>query len=45
VARLPFRELELHGFPGRRRTVSFGWRYGFARGTNQIVSVPAFAAA
>ena len=24
---LPFREFEFHGFTGKRRTVSFGWRY------------------
>jgi hypothetical protein len=28
-ARLPFREFEFRGFPGKRRTVSFGWRYDF----------------
>ena len=26
---LPFREFEFHGFLGKRRTVSFGWRYDF----------------
>src|SRR5262245_58147452 len=25
---LPFREFEFRGFLGKRRTVSFGWRYG-----------------
>jgi alkylated DNA repair dioxygenase AlkB len=29
VERLPFREFEFHGFVGKRRTVSFGWRYDF----------------
>ena len=24
---LPFKEFEFHGFTGKRRTVSFGWRY------------------
>ena len=27
--RLPFREFEFRGFLGKRRTVSFGWRYNF----------------
>ena len=27
--RLPFREFEFRGFLGKRRTVSFGWRYDF----------------
>jgi hypothetical protein len=26
VERLPFREFEFHGFTGKRKTVSFGWR-------------------
>ena len=26
---LPFKEFEFHGFTGKRRTVSFGWRYEF----------------
>ncbi len=29
---LPFKEFEFHGFLGRRRTVSFGWRYDFNGG-------------
>ena len=29
---LPFREFEFHGFTGKRRTVSFGWRYDFNGG-------------
>ena len=28
---LPFREFEFHGYTGRRRTVSYGWRYDFAQ--------------
>ena len=27
---LPFRPFEFHGFQGRRRIMSFGWRYDFA---------------
>jgi|SRR3954454_9249897 alkylated DNA repair dioxygenase AlkB len=26
---LPFRDFEFHGFTGKRRVVSFGWRYDF----------------
>jgi alkylated DNA repair dioxygenase AlkB len=29
---LPFQPFEFHGFLGRRRVVSFGWRYDFAGG-------------
>jgi alkylated DNA repair dioxygenase AlkB len=29
LARLPFRAFEFRGFEGRRRVVSFGWRYDF----------------
>ena len=28
---LPLREFEFHGFTARRRTISFGWHYDFAR--------------
>jgi len=27
---LPFREFEFHGYLGKRRVVSFGWRYDFS---------------
>src|SRR5688500_13883663 len=27
---LPFKEFQFHGFTGKRRTVSFGWKYSFA---------------
>ena len=30
IARLPFRAFEFHGFEGKRRVVSFGWRYDFS---------------
>lgn len=30
VQELPFREVEFHGYTGRRRVVSFGWRYDFS---------------
>jgi alkylated DNA repair dioxygenase AlkB len=29
IRALPFREFEFHGFTGKRRVVSFGWRYDF----------------
>jgi len=29
LERLPFKEFEFHGFSGKRRVVSFGWRYDF----------------
>jgi alkylated DNA repair dioxygenase AlkB len=28
---LPFKEFEFHGFLGKRRVVSFGWRYDFSQ--------------
>jgi hypothetical protein len=27
---LPFREFEFHGFHGKRRVISFGWRYDYS---------------
>jgi alkylated DNA repair dioxygenase AlkB len=30
VRTLPFREFEFHGYTGKRRVVSFGWRYDFS---------------
>jgi alkylated DNA repair dioxygenase AlkB len=30
--KLPLREFEFHGYTGKRRVVSFGWRYDFAGG-------------
>ena len=32
IARLPFKAFEFHGFAGKRRVVSFGWRYDFSDG-------------
>jgi alkylated DNA repair dioxygenase AlkB len=31
LAGLPFEPFQFHGFEGRRRVVSFGWRYDFSR--------------
>jgi alkylated DNA repair dioxygenase AlkB len=33
IAPLPFREFQFHGFEGKRRVVSFGWRYDFEEHT------------
>ncbi|HEX7955852.1 MAG TPA: alpha-ketoglutarate-dependent dioxygenase AlkB [Pyrinomonadaceae bacterium] len=30
VRGLPFREFEFHGYTGKRRVVSFGWKYDFS---------------
>jgi len=29
IEKLPFKDFEFHGFTGKRRVVSFGWRYDF----------------
>ena len=29
VSKLPFQEFDFHGFKGKRRVVSFGWRYDY----------------
>ncbi|GLC24938.1 alpha-ketoglutarate-dependent dioxygenase AlkB [Roseisolibacter agri] len=43
VETLPFREFEFHGYVGKRRTVSFGWRYDFAARTlDRADDIPAF---
>jgi len=31
ITSLPFKEFQFHGFEGKRRVVSFGWRYDFSR--------------
>jgi alkylated DNA repair dioxygenase AlkB len=31
IAELPFQEFEFQGFKGKRRVVSFGWRYDFSQ--------------
>jgi alkylated DNA repair dioxygenase AlkB len=41
--RLPFREFEYRGFLGKRRTVSFGWRYDFnMRELQETEHIPTF---
>ena len=43
VRELPFREFEFHGYTGRRRVVSFGWRYDFgARELRAADEMPEF---
>ena len=43
IAGLPFKEFEFQGFRGKRRIVSFGWRYDFNRGQlQQTEDIPAF---
>jgi alkylated DNA repair dioxygenase AlkB len=42
-ADLPFRNFEFHGYFGKRRTVSFGWRYDFTgRGLEEASEIPGF---
>jgi alkylated DNA repair dioxygenase AlkB len=43
VRSLPFREFEFHGYTGRRRVVSFGWRYDFsARHLQKADDIPEY---
>jgi alkylated DNA repair dioxygenase AlkB len=40
---LPFREFEFHGYTGKRRVVSFGWKYDFsARTLQEVTPIPDF---
>ena len=43
VRELPFREFEFHGYKGKRRVVSFGWRYDFsARHLQKADAIPEY---
>ena len=43
VRALPFRDFEFHGYTGKRRVVSFGWRYDFNERTLEKANdIPAF---
>src|SRR4051812_44917756 len=43
LPRLPFREFEFHGFLGKRRVVSFGFRYNFnGGGLTETDPIPEF---
>jgi alkylated DNA repair dioxygenase AlkB len=40
---LPFKEFEFHGYLGKRRVVSFGWRYDYGeRDLQKADDIPAF---
>jgi alkylated DNA repair dioxygenase AlkB len=43
LPQLPLREFEFHGYLGKRRTASFGWRYDFTgRGLQKAGEIPGF---
>lgn len=43
VRELPFKEFEFHGYLGKRRVVSFGWRYDFSgSGLTRAEDIPEF---
>jgi alkylated DNA repair dioxygenase AlkB len=43
ISTLPFREFEFHGFLGKRRVVSFGWKYEFSSSkVRQAEDIPKF---
>ena len=43
VRELPFKEFEFHGYLGKRRVVSFGWRYDFSgSGLTKAEDIPEF---
>jgi alkylated DNA repair dioxygenase AlkB len=43
ISALPFREFEFHGFVGKRRVVSFGWKYEFSsRRVQKADEIPEF---
>jgi alkylated DNA repair dioxygenase AlkB len=43
VRSLPFREFEFQGYVGKRRVVSFGWRYDFSEGRlKEAAAIPPF---
>jgi hypothetical protein len=29
ISKLPFKPFDFHGFEGKRRVISFGWKYDF----------------
>jgi alkylated DNA repair dioxygenase AlkB len=42
IAGLPFKEFEFRGYRGKRRVVSFGWRYDFNKAKlEQVEDIPA----
>ena len=43
IRALPLREFQFHGYVGKRRVVSFGWRYDFSdRALHQANDIPDF---
>ena len=43
IRKLPFREFEFHGYVGKRRVVSYGWKYNFSeRILQQADDIPAW---
>ncbi|HYC51449.1 MAG TPA: alpha-ketoglutarate-dependent dioxygenase AlkB [Gemmatimonadaceae bacterium] len=43
IPELPFREFEFHGYTGKRRVVSFGWKYDFsARTLDEVAPIPSY---
>jgi alkylated DNA repair dioxygenase AlkB len=43
IRALPFREFEFHGFTGKRRVISFGWKYDFNdRELQKVDDIPDF---
>ena len=43
IEKLPLKEFEFHGFEGKRRVVSFGWRYDFSeRQLQNADEIPSF---
>lgn len=43
IRELPFKEFEFHGYTGKRRVVSFGWKYDYtARRLNRADDIPDF---
>src|SRR4030095_11372953 len=43
IQELPFQEFDFHGYKGKRRVVSFGWRYDYSGGRLQKADdIPAF---
>ena len=43
VRNLPFREFEFHGYTGKRRVVSFGWKYDFSgQKLREAEAIPGF---
>jgi alkylated DNA repair dioxygenase AlkB len=43
IRELPFKEFEFHGFTGKRRIVSYGWKYDFSKqAVYKAVDIPDF---